>query len=39
MKDTHETSEETAAVAVWETPGCTVAETAPEVTGHFHADR
>lgn len=39
MKDTHETSEETAAVVVWETPEYTVTETAPEVTDHFHADR
>lgn len=39
MRDTDYTSEETAAVVVRETPECTVAETALEVTGHFHADR
>ena len=39
MKGTRETSEETAAIAVWETPEYTVVETALEVTGYFHADR
>ncbi|GAA2438728.1 pyrroloquinoline quinone precursor peptide PqqA [Streptomyces mauvecolor] len=39
MKDTRETSEETAPVVAWETPEYTVVETALEVTGYFHADR